>query len=135
MSCTSRTDCVAVGDYAHRRAGGTLPLAEQWNGVSWAIQQTPTPAGEKDSELDGISCTTATACTAVGSFTNRARTRATLAERWNAVTWAIQHTPTLARGDDSWLNRVSCTTPTACTAVGSATTHAGITRPLAERYR
>jgi hypothetical protein len=37
----------------------------RWNGSSWALQSTPsTPGGA--SELFGVSCPSATACTAVG---------------------------------------------------------------------
>lgn len=40
-------------------AGATTP--------AWTIQSTPNPAGAKSSLLSGVSCTSATACTAVGA--------------------------------------------------------------------
>jgi hypothetical protein len=49
---------------------------------------TPAPSRGHHSQLDGVSCARATACVTVGS--NQA---ATLAERWNGTTWAIQPIP------------------------------------------
>lgn len=43
------------------------PLAEGWDGTSWTIQSTAAP-GSFDDTLNGVSCTSATNCIAVGSF-------------------------------------------------------------------
>jgi hypothetical protein len=40
-------------------------LAESWNGNTWAIQTTPSPAGATAAALDGVSCVAAS-CTAAG---------------------------------------------------------------------
>ena len=48
----------------------------------WSIQHTPNPTGASDSTLNGGSCTSASACTAVGQSGN-GTTGVTLAERWN----------------------------------------------------
>jgi hypothetical protein len=45
-----------------------VTLAEHWNGSRWAIQPTPNPTGQAPSVLSGVSCTAATACTAVGDY-------------------------------------------------------------------
>jgi hypothetical protein len=42
-------------------------LAEVWNGSIWTVQPTATPARYKT--LSGVSCLTATTCTAVGDHT------------------------------------------------------------------
>ena len=84
----------------------------------WSIQHTPNPAGASDSILNGGSCASATACTAVGSY-NTSSATVTLAERWNGTTWSIQTTPNPAGGSEIHLIRVSCTSATACTAVGN----------------
>ena len=68
---------------------------ELWNGTSWKLQSTPSPAGAKDAELNGVWCASASACTAVGDYYTSV-TRTTLAERWNGTSWAIQGTPTPA---------------------------------------
>ncbi len=65
VSCTSTSACAAVGSYADS-TGNIVTLAEQWNGTSWQVQSTPNPAGATTSILNGVSCTSATSCTAVG---------------------------------------------------------------------
>jgi hypothetical protein len=42
VSCKSAAACTAVGDYENS-AGSYAPLAEAWNGTSWAIETTPNP--------------------------------------------------------------------------------------------
>ena len=70
VSCASATACTAVGYYLDH-AGTSVTLAELWNGTKWAIEQTPNPTGTKGSSLDGVSCASATACTAVGDYINK----------------------------------------------------------------
>ena len=101
---------------------------------AWSIQRTPNPAGARYSILSGLSCTSRTACTAVGYFTNSAGTGVTLAERWDGTGWSIQRTPNPAGATSSLLFGVSCVSTTECTAVGSTTNRAGTTMPLAERW-
>jgi hypothetical protein len=139
VSCTSATACTAVGNYTNED-GIHVALAERWNGSTWTVQFTPSPTGSpfNHSDLDGVSCTSATACTAVGSYINEDGTRVTLAERWNGAGWAIQPTPNPTGAQYPWLNRslkgISCTSATACTAVGNYTTTGGAQVTLAERW-
>ncbi len=119
VSCTSATACTAVGYYANK-SGEDATLAERWNGSKWAIQSTPSPHGSQNSDLYGVSCTSATACTAVGYYANSSGLDVTLAERWNGTKWAIQSTPNpsgngISNGE---LEGVSCPSLTACTATG-----------------
>ena len=62
-------------------------------GLSWKIQPTPNPSGATFSYLNGVSCTAATACIAVGYSRNSTGTDLALAERWNGSSWRIQPTP------------------------------------------
>jgi hypothetical protein len=63
------------------------------------VQSTPNPSGALFSELNGVSCASASACTAVGyygiSFNGFTYNEGTLAEAWNGTTWVIQPTPSL----------------------------------------
>jgi hypothetical protein len=132
VSCTSATACTAVG--AHTASGGAgLAVAERWDGSTWTLQTTPTPSGATSS-LSGVSCTSATICTAVGTYTNSSGTELPLAERWDGSTWTLQTTPTPTGATSSSLSGVSCTSATICTAVGTYTNNAGIQLALAERY-
>ena len=71
VSCTSATDCMAVGDYKNS-SGTMLPLAEQWIGASWIVRGGPpaAPAGSTSTELTGVSCPSIHACMAVGDWRN-----------------------------------------------------------------
>src|SRR5215469_11956177 len=133
VSCTTATACTAVGRY-ETSSNQVLPLAEQWNGTSWALQPTANPAGATSSFLDAVSCTMATACTAVGQYYTSSRQRLTLAEAWNGTAWTIQPTPNPPGAANSRLNAVSCTTPTACTAVGQYVSGTNQTLTLAEAW-
>lgn len=116
VSCTSSTACTAVGRYT--TSSGSSTLALRWNGTSWAVQTTPNPTGATNSSLLGVSCTSSTACTAAGYYFNSSGVRVTLAESWNGSTWSIQSTPNRTGATGNILLGVSCTSSTACTAVG-----------------
>ena len=127
VSCTSPSACTAVGGFGHGTA--SAPLAERWNGTKWAIQRTPKRAGATFSALFGVSCTSPTACIAVG-YSSRSGVAAALAEQWNGTKWAILRTPRPAGAKDTQLFGISCTSRTACTAVGNS----NYGRSLAERW-
>ena len=133
VSCTTSSACTAAGYYVNS-AGTIVTLAERWNGSSWTIQSTPNPTGTNDSALNGVSCTTSSACTAAGYYTNSAGTIVTLAERWNGTSWTMQSTPNPGGAKDSALNGVSCTNGTACTAAAEYHNSAGVQLTLAERW-
>jgi hypothetical protein len=62
-------------------------VTERWNGKRWAIRPIPLPAGAIGGGLDGVSCASATACTAVGIANEDPSTGAvsTLAEHWDGT--------------------------------------------------
>src|SRR6185437_1169761 len=113
----------------HRRrhvqtdSGASSPLAERWDGRAWTRQATP-PRRRTDAGLTGVSCPAATDCFAVGAAGDGSRT---LIERWTHHKWRI-----LASGSGraGFLRAIACSSPAACTAVGS--TSSG--RALAERW-
>jgi hypothetical protein len=120
VSCISAAVCVAVG-FSENDVGATLTLAEVWNGTQWSVERPPDPVGTSNAELDAVSCSSPTACTAVGDFYQDATGDTfTLAETWNGRTWSIRGTPDPAGISNSALFGVSCTSSSACTAVGEA---------------
>jgi hypothetical protein len=125
VSCTSSSACIAVGGSYKEGHGffgegaSEVTLAEVWNGMSWSIQSTPNPSGTTISVLDGVSCTSASACSAVGSYVDSSGVEVTLAERWNGSSWSIQSTPNPTEAKGNVLRGVSCTSSSACVAVGS----------------
>ena len=131
VSCTSSTWCGAAGQ--HVESSTAKSFAETWNGSSWTTQTTPSPTGAVGVSLRAISCTSSTACTAVGSYyTGSANT--VLAMRWNGISWAIQSVPTPSGSTHSGLHGVSCSSSTACTAVGYSETGVGERSALAESW-
>ena len=133
VSCASDTSCITVG------GDGQQPFVEHWDGTGWTIQPTPLftgfapPLPGFGASLTGVSCTSDTACTAVGSYLNPA-IRQALVERWDGTQWAIQTIPTPVGTTASWLNAVSCTSATDCTAVGDSDTADTDNIALAEHW-
>jgi streptogramin lyase len=117
VSCTETSACVAVGHYINS-ASVEVTLAESWNGTEWSVKSTPNPTGAKASSLFGVSCTTSAACTAVGQYNNSSGTRVTLVERWNGTEWSIQSTPNPSGSLETKFVAVSCSSASACSAVG-----------------
>ncbi len=126
VSCASATSCLAVGYYYIYGVAGWA-FAERWDGVSWSVQAIPKPAGARDSVLASVSCTSATACIAVGNY-ETSSAFVGLAVRWNGAQWSIQAT---ANPTGAIFSGVSCTSVTACTAVGERNS---FTSTLAERW-
>jgi hypothetical protein len=133
VSCSSATACTAVGEFPNS-SGTEVALVERWNGTSWSIQTPPSPTGAQSWGFGGVSCTSETVCTAVGSLRNSAGTYKTLAERWNGSTWSIQTTPSPTAARAAGLYAPSCTSATACTALGQFTNSAGNYVTFAERW-
>jgi hypothetical protein len=118
VSCSSASRCSAVGWYT-AKSGITRTLAEYWNGTAWATQATPNLAPDISTQFTGVSCSSASACTAVGWYiANSDGNTGSLVERWNGTSWSIQSNPA-GGATNGILAGVSCTSGTACTAVGS----------------
>jgi hypothetical protein len=122
VSCTSPSACIAAGAYftTSSQSGPVRSLAERWNGKRWTILPTPNPPGAVQSFLGGVSCTSPSACTAIGEQHSAAGIVHTLAERWNGAAWRIQPTPNPPGVQFASLAGVSCTGPSACLAAGGS---------------
>jgi hypothetical protein len=120
VSCVSASFCTAVGQYSTSASPGVArTLIETWNGSSWSLATSP-DKGADGNFLQGVSCASASSCTAVGFYRLASGIDATLAEVWNGSTWSI--VPSRDRGTGgSSLGGVTCLSPDACTAVGSYT--------------
>jgi hypothetical protein len=129
--CGSATDCTAVGR-SFDAAGNQTAVVESWNGAAWKSQAAAVPAGATGAELSAVSCRSASACTAVGSYNNSSGTQVTLAESWNGTAWTVRTTPNPAGAIESQLNGVSCASGGTCTAVGYSAPSLFNQRALAE---
>jgi streptomycin 6-kinase len=133
VSCTSATECAAVGSYANSD-GTSVTLVETWNGTSWSIKPSPNPTDTVGSTLFAISCSATTACAAVGYYYNVAGVILTFAEEWNGTRWSVRPSPNPSGTAESVLYDVSCWSATACIAVGSSGHSTGPYVTLAEAY-
>ncbi len=123
VSCPAASMCMAAGGFANSTKP-INPLIERWNGTSWTIETAPTPSGAAQAWFEGISCASATQCTAVGNFQDSTGVRHGLIERWDGTSWAIQTPPEPVGATRVDLNGVSCK-GASCTAVGAYWTSTG----------
>jgi hypothetical protein len=125
VSCPTTTDCMAVGSFNAAGLTSTyFTFAEQWNGSAWTLESTVTPPDLGGGALlNAVSCTSPTACMAVGEVMDfhllgTYFTYQPLAEQWNGVVWKV--VPTAPLGNDgAVLNGVTCFLAFKCFAVGS----------------
>ena len=125
VSCTSTTNCIAVGNRSSLR-NQSQTLSERWNGKSWSTVGSPNVSGADENNLVGVSCADSTHCMAVGDYIHNDASGAnvlvgTLAERWDGTHWSIVPSPNptgVKRSNYSNLDSVACTTGTTCVAVG-----------------
>lgn len=134
VSCVSQTLCFAVGDSQSTPTANGVTLAERWNGSGWKVQSTPNPIGAQGGGLDNVSCSSATSCIAVGSFFTSGEVETALALRWDGTAWKLQPVRIPTGTQDSFLEGISCTSPTACTAVGMYDNSTGNAQALIERW-
>ena len=114
VSCTGPSACVAVG------AGGTgQTLIESWNGSAWSIVPSPNTSPTQVNGLGGVSCSLPTACVAVGAYYASGDFSQTLIESWNGSVWSIVPSPNTSPTQINFLGGVSCSSPSACTAIGN----------------
>jgi putative hemolysin len=133
VSCVTPTSCVAVG-YESTQSGVSKTLVESWDGSAWSIIKSP-DVGEHDNSLEGVSCTTASSCDAVGTYTDSHGGTATLAEQWIGTAWSLLPSPDPGgnAGNNS-LNGVSCIDAHFCVAVGKYTPRSKEGRTLVEDW-
>ena len=125
VSCASPTrGCTAVGTVSNEQ------LAVRLVGRQWV---TDTGAIPLMGALNGVSCTSPRACTAVGA-TNFGPDAAAFAETWNGRGWSTEPAPGAQTVGGSSLAGVSCPSPGTCTAVGTID-HGTGTLTLAARWQ
>ncbi len=141
VSCSSGRICTAAGDYVTTINGTRtgLPLIEAWDRAGWTIQSAPTPPETTSASLNGVSCTSLTACTAAGDYVTSpdgTQTVLTLVEVWNGSEWTVEPSPNPPGQAISTFQAISCI-GTTCSAVGAYSASDTGTEPtvtLAERW-
>ncbi len=134
VSCASANACTAVGFYLDASAGQYgLTLAEVWNGSTWSVQDTPSPAGV-ESFLSAVSCPAPNDCIAVGYSSPPSSGAVGLAEVWNGSAWSIESVPSPSGATGNLPFAVSCFSAAACTLTGYYTDSSGEGFALAEGW-
>ena len=127
VSCTSSSDCWAVGVDANLGSRTFLNQALHWDGSTWALVTTPDPdgtGGGATNGLNAVTCTSASNCWAVGSYgqiSGGSGVVVNQALRWDGSTWSLVTTPDpggLNNTDGNVLYAVRCAGTTSCLAVG-----------------
>ncbi len=99
-----------------RGAGRTGPSLTGVQALTWTSVPSPN-RGTGNNLLDGVSCISATACTAVGYSTASSGAFRTLVESWDGTHWSVVPSPSVGTGNNI-LEGVSCVSATVCTATG-----------------
>ena len=132
VTCTSASDCWAVGNY--EGDSGAQTLIERWNGIAWSIATSPNTSPAQSNRLSSVTCPSPSNCWAVGNYESDSGAL-TLIERWNGATWSIVSSPNTAAPANNVLSGVTCASATDCWAVGYYNDDAGgADQTLTERW-
>jgi hypothetical protein len=120
VSCTSASRCVAVGNSPSSGAAVSTDttFADTWNGTKWAEAKVAAPTNR--ASLTGVACASAAKCLAVGDTFSSATVAndKAYAAAMNGTHWSVTKTPATPSADDSEFRAVTCSSATACIAVG-----------------
>ena len=128
VTCTSASDCWAVGSYYNGTADQTL--IERWDGTSWTIvtspnigSPVPNTAASVPNILAGVTCASTSECWAVGyyhvSVNGIGTVYQTLIERWDGSAWTIVISLSTSTAQYNLLAGVTCASTSDCWAVGT----------------
>lgn len=115
VSCTTSTFCVAVGQ---AMVGESLePIRAVWNGATWTAAVSELPSGTTAGSLASVSCTTPSACVAVGAA-NARTPNGGYANRWNGSAWTAELLPAPTGGQSTGPLKVACAGTGLCLLLG-----------------
>lgn len=129
ISCPTPRACVAVG-WVTGRADNKVPLAERWDGSTWAVTATPVAFS---GVLNAVSCSTQVSCVGVGTGIDARGRTSLLIERWSGSVWTRERGQLPRKARDASLSGVSCIGHE-CRAVGAWESARGQGAPLVERW-
>ena len=116
VTCTSATDCWAVGNVENGVGAIDQTLIEHWDGTFWSVVSSPNDSTTRINFLYGVACASASNCWAVGYYDN-GRYR-TLMEHWDGAAWSITTSPNISSSQQNVLTGVTCPSESNCWASG-----------------
>jgi hypothetical protein len=89
VSCTSATNCIAVGAAGTAKAMHAAALS--YNGTKWSVLKVPSVGGGLNSDFEGVSCPKTANCVAIGNYGKPSAVNGTpLAGYWNGSAWKLK---------------------------------------------
>ncbi len=123
VACPSALACTAVGSYTGSAGWQALLLTK--SGTSWTATQAPVPVGAATDPYatpTKVACASATACAAIGSYTDSSNVQQGLLLTRSGSSWTAAQAP-LPAGTAANLSptlvSVACNSASSCVVVGS----------------
>lgn len=126
ITCPSTTNCWAAGGYvSYDSARDAWTQILHWNGKSWTTSRVPQvgiASSVPGTYVQGVRCTSASNCWAVGQYMDPYTATVNQALHWNGSAWSLIPTPNpggIHSGDYNQLIGVGCSSASSCWAVGT----------------
>jgi len=132
VSCATEGACLSVG-YERNSSGIRVPVSDRLSAGAWSVSPVGLPSGATEAGLEGVSCTSASECMAVGLKLTGAGAERPYAALWRNGVWTVPaiKSPEAA---NAILEGVSCPSQSSCVAVGFSESSAGVKAALAESW-
>ena len=133
VAAVSVTNVWAVGYYVNT-TGVTQTLTEHWNGTSWSVVKSPSPAS-MNNELFSVAAVSATDVWAVGFITRNSANgpvEQTLIEHWNGTSWSVVKSPNV--GTSPTFSGVAAVSAHDVWSVGSHNNSNNVFQTLTEQW-
>ncbi len=125
VTCSSPSECLAVGATMGADGNPSTTLVDRWNGADWSTSPSPNPDNPAD-VLTDVTCLGTSDCWAVGASGVHSGPNSNgiqpnpFVERWNGSTWSVDPSPNVTAF--GYLASVSCIVRNGCFAAGFAAT-------------
>ncbi len=123
VTCTSPSQCWAVGATMDAAGDPSATLVDSWNGSSWTVRSSPSPS-PTSGLLTDVTCLDASDCWAVGAYgyaSGQGGAPSPFIESWNGTQWSIEPSPNVTAF--GYLDGLTCVRGAMCLATGFAITN------------
>jgi hypothetical protein len=141
ITCTSATDCWAVGHHDSGAVAIFLTLILHYDGISWSVVSSPNVVQAQDNDFRSVTCTSSVDCWAVGYYSignpalpGGTTIPQTLIEHWDGASWTVVNSPNSSPAENNALNSVTCASAANCWAVGNSSSQVNGNLSLIEHY-